>query len=77
MSQVQLTLLSLGLFVILIMLIHNWIQLKKHNKKKNKSNNTPLKSKITDENDPLFNSANPIFERERSLNPELVGKTTL
>ena len=76
MSQVQLTLLSLGLFVILIMLIHNWIQLKKHNKKKNKSNNTPLKSKITDENDPLFNSANPIFERERSLNPELVGNSS-
>ena len=74
MSQVQLTLLSLGLFVILIMLIHNWIQLKKHNK--NKPNNTPQKSEITDENDPLFNSANPIFERERSLNPELVKNSS-
>jgi len=71
MSEVQLTLLSLGLLVILIMLIHNWIQLRKHNK--NKSNKTSQKSEITDENDPLFNPANPIFERERALNPELEG----
>ena len=71
MSEVQLTLLSLGLFVILIMLIHNWIQLRKHNK--NKPNKTSQKSEITDENDPLFNPANPIFERERALNPELEG----
>ena len=71
MSEVQLTLLLLGLFVILIMLIHNWIQLRKHNK--NKSNKTSQKSEITDENDPLFNPANPIFERERVLNPELEG----
>ena len=73
MSDVQLTLLSLGLFVILIMLIHNWIQLRKHNKKKNKLNNASQKTKITDENDPIFNPANPIFERERELNPQLEG----
>ena len=71
MSDVQLTLLSLGLFVILIMLIHNWIQLRKHNK--NKPNKTSQKSEITDENDPLFNPANPIFERKTVLNPELKG----
>ena len=71
MSDVQLTLLFLGLFVILIMLIHNWIQLRKHNK--NKPNKTSQKSEITDENDPLFNPANPIFEREKVLNPELEG----
>jgi len=73
MSDVQLTLLSLGLFVILIMLIHNWIQLRKHNKNKNKPSKTSQKSEITDENDPLFNPANPIFESERALNPELEG----
>ena len=65
MSEVQLTLLSLGLFVILIMLIHNWVQLRKYNKNKNKSNKTSQKTKITDENDPLFNLSNPIFEREK------------
>jgi len=73
MSDVQLTLLFLGLFVILIMLIHNWIQLRKHNKNKNKPSKTSQKSEITDENDPLFNPANPIFESERALNPELEG----
>ena len=73
MSEVQLTLLFLGLFVILIMLVHNWIQLRKHNKNKNKSSKSPQKSEITDDNDPLFNPANPIFERERELNPELEG----
>jgi FtsZ-interacting cell division protein ZipA len=73
MSDVQLTLLFLGLFVILIMLIHNWIQLRKHNKNKNKPNKASQKTEITDENDPLFNPANPIFERERELNPELEG----
>ena len=73
MSDVQLTLLSLGLFVILIMLIHNWIQLRKHNKNNNKPNKSSQKSEITDENDPLFNPANPIFERESKLNPELEG----
>ena len=73
MSEVQLTLLLLGLFVILIMLIHNWIQLRKHNKGNNKPNNSFKEKEITDENDPLFNPANPIFERERVLNPELEG----
>ena len=73
MSDVQLTLLFLGFFVILIMLIHNWIQLRKHNKKKNKPNNSFKKKEITDENDPLFNRANPIFERERELSPLLEG----
>ena len=73
MSDVQLTLLFLGLFVILMMLIHNWIQLKKHSKNKIKSNETSQKSEITDENDPLFNPANPIFEREKALDPELEG----
>ena len=64
MSDVQLTLLSLGLFVIIIMLLHNWIQLRKHNK--NKSKKVPQKINITDENDPLFNQATPIFEREKN-----------
>ena len=73
MSEVQLTLLSLGLFVIIIMLIHNWIQIRKHNKDKNKPSKTSQKSEITDENDPLFNPANPIFENERALNPKLEG----
>ena len=76
MSDVQLTLLLLGLFIIIIMLAHNWIQLIKHNKKKNKTTKTTQKSEITDENDPLFNPANPIFERERSLDPKLVGNSS-
>ncbi len=76
MSEVQLTLLSLGLFVILIMLIHNWIQLSRHNKSKNKPNKTSQKSGITDDNDPLFNPSNPIFERDRFLDSELVGNSS-
>jgi|CoawatStandDraft_6_1074263.scaffolds.fasta_scaffold21494_2 hypothetical protein len=76
MSEVQLTLLTLGLFVILIMIIHNWIQLSKHNKNKNKPKKTSQKSEITDENDPLFNPANPIFERDRALDPELEGNAS-
>ena len=76
MSEVQLTLLSLGLFVILIMLVHNWIQLRKHNKNKEKINKASKKSEITDENDPLFNPANPIFEREKTLDLNLVGNAS-
>ena len=76
MNEVQLTLLFLGLFVILIMLIHNWIQLKKHNKNENKANKSSKTSEITDENDPLFNLANPIFEREKSLDPKSEGSTS-
>jgi len=76
MSDVQLTLLTLGLFVILIMLIHNWIQLSKHNKNKKKLKKTSQKLVITDENDPLFNPANPIFERDRSLDSELAGNAS-
>ena len=76
MSDVQLTLLSLGLFVILIMLIHNWIQLRKYNKNKNKLNKTSQKTKITDENDPLFNLSNPIFEREKYLDPKISGNAS-
>ena len=76
MNEVQLTLLFLGLFVILIMLIHNWIQLKKHNKNENKANKSSKKSEITDENDPLFNPANPIFEREKSLDPKSEGSAS-
>tara|TARA_Y100000741_G_scaffold103371_3_gene77102 strand:- start:32413 stop:33480 length:1068 start_codon:yes stop_codon:yes gene_type:complete len=66
MSEVQLTLLCLGLFVIVIMLIHNWVQLRKHNKSKKKSKEAK-KIEITDENDPLFNQATPIFEREKTF----------
>jgi len=76
MSEVQLTLLSLGLFVILIMLVHNWIQLRKHNKNKEKINKASKKSEITDENDPLFNPANPIFERAKALDLNLVGNAS-
>jgi len=74
MSEVQITLLSLGLFIILIMLIHNWIQLSKHNK--NKLSKASKKTEITDDNDPLFNPANPIFERESSFNPDLEGNAS-
>ena len=66
MSDVQLTLLCLGLFVIVIMLLHNWVQLRKHNKTK-KTSKSAKKIEITDENDPLFNQATPIFERERTF----------
>ena len=76
MNEVQLTLLFLGLFVILIMLIHNWIQLRKHNKDENKTNKSSKKSEITDENDPLFNLANPIFKRDKPLDPESEGSAS-
>ena len=66
MSDVQLTLLSLGFFIILIMILHNWIQLRKHKKKNSKK--PYQKSEITDDNDPLFNQATPIFEREKPVN---------
>jgi FtsZ-interacting cell division protein ZipA len=76
MSEVQLTLLSLGLLVILLMLIHNWIQLRKNEKKKNRSEKFHQKTEITDENDPLFNPSNPIFERAESFNPNLEGNAS-
>ena len=74
MSDVQLTLLYLGLFVILIMLLHNWVQLRKNNKIKNKNSKSSPKIEITDENDPLFNQATPIFERENAA--DLKGNPT-
>ena len=78
MSDVQLTLLSLGLFVIVIMLIHNWIQLRKHNKNKNKKSSKSVEEiEITDENDPLFNQATPIFETKRTFHDlESEGNTS-
>ena len=74
MSDVQLTLLALGFFIILIMILHNWIQLRKH--KKNKPIKPSQKSEITDDNDPLFNQATPIFERENPLNPDEEGSAS-
>ena len=74
MSDVQLTLLSLGLFIILIMILHNWIQIRKHKALKPKK--PSKKSEITDENDPLFNQATPIFERQNPLNPDIEGNAS-
>lgn len=56
MSDVQLALLILGLIVILIMIIHNWAQIRLHKKRKEKlvDSNAP---KLNDDNDPLFKSA--------------------
>ncbi len=39
MNDVQFALLTLGFIVIIIMIIHNWAQLKKHQKKNTKANN--------------------------------------
>ena len=53
MSDVQLALLILGVIVIVLMLIHNLIQLNKQGKQPQVS--LPSKNKVDDINDPLFN----------------------
>ncbi len=68
MNDVQLALLSLGLIVIIIMIIHNWAQLRKYQKRNQKlSVAEPLR--LDDHNDPLFNSSefkiNDIIVAER------------
>jgi hypothetical protein len=56
MDDVQLALLSLGFIVIIVMILHNWTLLKKHQKPKK---NTPTRQApaIDDDNDPLFQSS--------------------
>ena len=56
MSDVQLALLILGLIVIFIMIIHNWAQIRQHNKRKEKLTNGSS-PQINEDNDPLFQSA--------------------
>ncbi|MDC1114151.1 cell division protein ZipA C-terminal FtsZ-binding domain-containing protein [Methylophilaceae bacterium] len=69
MSDVQLALLILGLFIIIIMIIYNWAQISSHKKRKEKLNATS--STISEDNDPLFQSAefeinDSILSNERS-----------
>ena len=56
MDDVQLALLTLGFIVIIVMILHNWTLLKKHQKPKK---NTPTRQApaIDDDNDPLFQSS--------------------
>lgn len=68
MSDVQLALLILGLIVILIMIIHNWAQIRQHNKRKEKLTNGSS-PQINEDNDPLFQSAEfDITEQANDLN---------
>jgi len=77
MSDVQGALLILGSIVIIIMIFHNWAQLKKQNKREgraNKSNQTIL----NDENDPLFNNVSENLHTSgltggNTLNENFVG----
>ena len=55
MSDVQLALLIFGLIIIIIMIIHNWAQIRSHKKVKAKLDSTTIV--ISDDNDPLFQSA--------------------
>ena len=56
MNDVQLALLSLGFIVIIIMILHNWALLKKHQKPK-KNMSMEVKPAFDDDNDPLFQSS--------------------
>ena len=55
MSDVQLALLIFGLIIIIIMIIHNWAQIRSHKKVKAKLDSTTIG--ISYDNDPLFQSA--------------------
>ena len=66
MSDVQLALLILGLIIILIMIIHNWAQIRVHKQRKEKLNNSSS-PQLNEENDPLFKSAEfDINEKEKA-----------
>jgi hypothetical protein len=56
MDDVQLALLTLGFIVIIVMILHNWALLKKHQKPKN-NNSIPQAPTLNDDNDPLFQSS--------------------
>ena len=56
MDDVQIALLTLGFIVIIVMILHNWALLKKHQKQKNNTS-TPQAPTLNDENDPLFQSS--------------------
>jgi FtsZ-interacting cell division protein ZipA len=56
MNDVQFALLTLGFIVIIIMIIHNWAQLKKHQKKTQKLTTSSAPT-LDDDNDPLFQSS--------------------
>jgi FtsZ-interacting cell division protein ZipA len=74
MSDVQLALLILGIVVIVIMIIHNWVQIYRHKKRKEKFNNYSPSPKINEQNDPLFNSSEfPIDENIASPKRNLSG----
>ena len=57
MNDVQLALLIMGLVIIILMIIHNWIQIQKNKKRKEKFNQNSSAPKINEENDPLFQTA--------------------
>ena len=56
MSEVQIALLVLGFIVIIIMILHNWAQLKKIKKRKQKISASEAPT-LNDDNDPLFQSS--------------------
>ena len=57
MNDVQLALLIMGLVIIIMMIIHNWVQLKKNQKRREKFSQNSTAPKINEANDPLFNSS--------------------
>lgn len=57
MSDVQLALLVMGLVIIFLMIAHNWIQIYKNKKRREKFNQNSNNPKINEDNDPLFNSS--------------------
>lgn len=56
MNDVQLALLALCFIVVIVMILHNWAQLKKHKKRKQKISDSQA-STLNDDNDPLFQSS--------------------
>ncbi len=66
MSDVQLALLILGLIIILIMIIHNWSQIRMHKKRKEKLNSN-YASQINEDNDPLFKSSEFSINEQDSI----------
>ena len=57
MNDVQLALLIMGLVIIIMMIIHNWVQIKKNQKRREKFSQNSTAPKINEANDPLFNSS--------------------
>jgi FtsZ-interacting cell division protein ZipA len=71
MSEVQIALLVLGFIVIIIMILHNWAQLKKIKKRKQKISASEAPT-LNDDNDPLFQSSEfKINDLDRSKVDEL------